>query len=134
MRFFAGYLASRVSNENARYIPLLGLAEEEEEEEEEADDARGVICTQKREARSGNAATRRLREGEEKGEKAAETRREKSGTCIFTGTRDSATARRWSGTGRSKDNWPESKYECENKNWITARKLQFFRSGKGIEI
>lgn len=76
----------------ARYIPLLGLAEEEEEEE--ADDARGVICTQKREARSGNAATRRLREGEEKGEKAAETRREKSGTCIFTGTRDSATARR----------------------------------------
>lgn len=71
MRFFAGYLASRVSNDCKVYISLyLGwkLAEEE------ADDARGVICTQKREARSsskrGNAAFT--------GKKADEARKERN--------------------------------------------------------
>lgn len=49
----------------------------EEEEEEEADDARGVICTQKREARSGNAATRRLRGKRRKGSRRGEKRAER---------------------------------------------------------
>lgn len=48
-----------------------------EEEEEEADDARGVICTQKREARSGNAATRRLRGKRRKGSRRGEKRAER---------------------------------------------------------
>lgn len=117
MRFFAGYLASRVSND-CKVYPFTRVGSWRRRRRRPT--MREVSFVHKR-GRRGRVTRQRGVYGE-KGEKA---RREKSGTCIFTGTRDSATARRWSGT-RNKDNCPESKYECENKNWITARKLQFF--------
>lgn len=99
-RWFADYLASRVSSDYKVY-PFTGW-----ELPEEAGDARGVICTQKREAKP-RYATRAFRGKREKPDDEA-VRKERNVYLLESDTRPSRHS--WTKDAIQIHNWKPNEY------------------------